>query len=177
MKSFGIREIPKKNYIILGIVIFVTLLILYYFYLWAQAYKETKLNIRIMDNYMEVINYTELDNYLVESPDTIIYVSVLEDSAIRSFEKKFKNLIKNNELSNTVLYMDVTNDLYNNSLNQMFKKYNLNNIDIGSIPLILVMDNGNIDSVYNIRENDYDIDGLKDFINSVRYNSGDDING
>ena len=31
-----------------------------------------------------------LDNYLVENPDTIVYVSVLEDEVIRDFEKEFK---------------------------------------------------------------------------------------
>ena len=32
---------------------------------------------------MTVINYNELDNYLVENPNTIVYVSVLEDETMR----------------------------------------------------------------------------------------------
>ena len=48
-----------------------------------------------LDKYMSVINYNELDNYIVENPDTIIYVSVLEDEKIRGFEKKLKIKYKN----------------------------------------------------------------------------------
>ena len=82
-----LRKVPVKNYIILGIVITVTMLVLYYFYMWVDVYKESKINIPIMDKYMTVINYNELDNYLVENPNTILYVSVLDNEEIRTFEK------------------------------------------------------------------------------------------
>lgn len=97
MKNDELRKIPTKNYIILGMVILVTLFILYYFYMWVDVYKESKINIPIMDKYMTVINYNELDNYVVENPNTIVYVSVLEDDKIREFEKQFKNKYRNNE--------------------------------------------------------------------------------
>ena len=44
---------------------------------------------------MEIIkdNYNELSDYVVENPNTIVYVSVLENEEIREFEKKFKNFI------------------------------------------------------------------------------------
>ena len=83
MKKEELRTIPTKNYIILGVVILVSILLLYYLYLWFDNYNETKLNMPILDKYMEVINYNELSDYLVENPDAIIYVSVLENSNIR----------------------------------------------------------------------------------------------
>ena len=103
MSKSELRKIPMKNYIILGVVILVTMLILYYFYMWVDVYKESKINIPIMDKYMNVINYNELDNYIVENPDTIVYVSVLEDENIREFEKKFKIKYKNNQINNELL--------------------------------------------------------------------------
>ena len=80
---------------------------------------------------MEVINYNELDNYLVESPDAIIYVSVLENETIREFEKKFKDAFKKKEIDNSVLYMDITDELKNKKIRQeMQTYYKLNDIDI-----------------------------------------------
>ena len=93
MKKDELRVIPIKNYIILGIVLLVSFLILYYLYLWHESYNESKLNVPILDKYMDVINYNELSDYLVENPDSIIYVSVLENSDIRSFEKKLKSVL------------------------------------------------------------------------------------
>ena len=39
-----LREVPVKNYIFLGIIILVTILLLFYFYLWYLTYEESKLN-------------------------------------------------------------------------------------------------------------------------------------
>ena len=116
MNNKMIREIPVKNYIILGVVIFVTMLILYYFYMWVDVYKESKINIPIMDKYMMVINYNELDNYLVENPNTIVYVSVLEDERIRDFEKKLKVKYKNDEIDNDILYLNITDEIVNKNI-------------------------------------------------------------
>ena len=68
--------------------------------MWVDVYKESKINIPILDKYMTVINYNELDNYIVENPDTIIYVSVLEDEKIideNNLENKLEELLILNE--------------------------------------------------------------------------------
>ena len=178
MKKDNLRQIPKRNYFILGVVIIATFLILYYLYMWYDAYKETKLNMRILDNYMEVINYNELDNFLIESPNSIIYVSVLEDETIREFEKKLKKEFKNNKIDKQVLYMDITNDIRDiNIKNDMISKYNLNGNNITNVPLFMVIINGKIKMFYSIHDNNYDISSAVNFINNVAEDSLDDTYG
>lgn len=168
MKREPFRKIPIKNYIILGVVLFITMLILYYFYCWVDVYKESKINIPIMDKYMSVINYNELDNYIVENPDTIIYVSVLEDEKIRGFEKEFKNKYKNKEIENELLYMNITDDIKNkDTSNEMVSKYSINSLDMTDVPSLLVFNNGELSSIYSVRDNDYDIDRFVLYINNI----------
>ena len=175
MKELESRKIPMKNYLILGLIFVVTLGLLYYFYLWADAYKETKLNRRIMDSYMEVINYNELADYLVESPNAIIYVAVLEDEKIREFEKKFKNAFKKNTIEKTVLYMDITEELKDKKITvEMQNKYKINDTDMTTVPLIMTFRDGKLDKIYDIASNNYDIEQVKLFINSIK--NGDDLN-
>ena len=172
MKSDAFREIPVKNYAILGVVIVITMLFLYYFYMWVDVYKESKINIPILDRYMMVINYNELDNYLVENPNTIVYVSVLEDENIRSFEKKVKNKYKNNEIEKDILYMNITEDIKDDNVrNEMIGEYSLNSLDITNVPCVLVFNDGMLKSVYSVKDNDYDISKFivylwKGYINS-----------
>lgn len=173
-----LRKIPLKNYIILGVVIFISVLLLYYFYMWVEAYNETKLNKPIMDKYMEVINYNELDNYLIENPNTIIYVSVLENLEIRNFEKKFKKIFRNNEINNEVLYLDITESIKNKNIKKELKdEYFINSTSILDVPVIVVIDNGKLKSIYSISENNYDVDRIKLFINNVKFSNEDEING
>lgn len=178
MNKEELREIPKKNYLILGVLIIVTLFLLYYFYLWVDAYNETKLNRPILDKYMEVINYNELDNYLVENPDTIIYVSVLEDKSIREFEKKVKGLYKKHEIDRDILYMDITNFVNDNSVkNEMINKYSVGSTDMTKVPNVMVFENGHIREIYIIHDDNYNIANFKAFLTNISFSNEEDING
>ena len=172
MKKDELRKVPVKNYVILGVVIVVTVLILYYFYLWVDVYKESKINIPIMDKYMTVINYNELDNYLVENPNTIVYVSVLEDETIRDFEKKIKNKYKKKKIDNDVLYMNVTEDIKNDDIRKnMISKYKINDLDLLDVPCVLVFNDGILKSIYSISDNDYDIERFIIYLNNIELES------
>ena len=169
------RVIPKKNYIILGVIIVVTFVLIYCLYMWYDAYLESKLNKPILNKYMEVINYNELDDYLVESSKAIIYISKLEDSNIREFEKKFKNLFKNDLIDRKILYLDITRE--ENVLNEITNKYSDGVVNDKSIPIILVVENGNIKSYFEIKENNYDIDLVKEFILGIKFSEEDELDG
>lgn len=172
-----LRVIPKKNYFILGVVLLLTVLAVYYFYMWNKAYNESKINEPVLDKYMTVINYNELEDYLIENPDTIIYTSILEDKDIRSFENRFKNYIRNDKLDHDVLYMDITSEIKsNNKKNDMMKKYSVEYSNILDIPNVMVFENGKLKMIYNIQDNDYDVKKTVEFINSIKINEGDNIN-
>ncbi|MBQ2872634.1 MAG: hypothetical protein IJE89_01380 [Bacilli bacterium] len=174
MKMDGLRKIPKKNYIILGVVIAVTILILYYFYMWVDVYKESKINIPIMDKYMSVINYNELSDYIVENPNTIVYVSVLENEEVREFEKKFKNKYKNNLVEQDVLYMNITDEFNDKNIKKdMASKYSLNNLNITDVPSLLVFNDGILKSIYSVSDNNYDIDRFIIYLNNIVLESDD----
>lgn len=172
-----LRVIPKKNYFILGVVLLLTVLAVYYFYMWNKAYNESKINEPVLDKYMTVINYNELEDYLIENPDTIVYTSILEDKDIRSFENRFKNYIRNDKLDHEVLYMDITSEIKNNNKkNDMKKKYSVEYANILNVPNVMVFENGKLKMIYNIQDNDYDVKKTVEFINSIKMNEGDSIN-
>lgn len=159
------KNIPLKNYIILAVVLIVSIILVIYFYMWYNAYEESKLNTMIMDKYLQVINYNELNNYLVENKDAVIYSSVLEDQKIRHFEKKFKNIIIKNSLNNDILYLDLTEELKDKNITKDIKEtYNINNQDIANTPSIMIFKDGNLYSIYNIKDNNYNINNLVDYL-------------
>lgn len=159
------KNIPLKNYIILAVVLILSIILVIYFYMWYNAYEESKLNTMIMDKYLQVINYNELNNYLVENKDAVIYSSVLEDQKIRHFEKKFKNIIIKNSLNNDILYLDLTEELKDKNITKDIKEtYNINNQDIANTPSIMIFKDGNLYSIYNIKDNNYNINNLIDYL-------------
>ena len=168
------RVIPKKNYIILSVIIVASVVLLYYFYMWFLAYKDSKINMPILDKYVNVINYNELDNYIVENPDSIIYVSVTDDNKIKNFEEKMVNLFENDELKNEILYMDITDDIKNSKIKKEMKnKYSVNYANITNVPSVLVFEDGNLKSIFDVADSGYSINKLKTFINSVDFKEED----
>lgn len=153
------REIPKKNYFILFIVIVLSLLIAFYFRKWYKAYEDSYLSKSIVGNYLFEINYKELDNYLVENQSAIIYVSKVGNEKIRNFEKKFINAINQNDLKNKILYLDLSN--YKGDTNN---KYTINDKDITSVPNISVFKNGKLDDIYVIDVDRYSMEKIISYL-------------
>ncbi|MGM9848400.1 MAG: DUF6568 family protein [Bacilli bacterium] len=153
------REIPKKNYFILFIVIVLSLLIAFYFRKWYKAYEDSYLSKSIVGNYLFEINYKELDNYLVENQSAIIYVSKVGNEKIRNFEKKFINAINQNDLKNKILYLDLSN--YKGDTNN---KYTINDKDITSVPNISVFKNGKLDDIYVIDVDGYNMEKIISYL-------------
>ena len=101
------RNIPFKNYILLAVTLILTVIVVVYFFVWHSNNEENNLKIPIMDKYLRVINYNELDDFLVENKDSVIYVSKLNNKEIREFEKKLKLIINDYSLNNTILYYTI----------------------------------------------------------------------
>lgn len=149
------RNIPFKNYILLAITLILTVIVVIYFFIWHSSNEENNLKTPIMDKYLRVINYNELDNFLVENKDSVIYVSELNNKEIREFEKKLKLLVNDYSLNNTILYLDLTDKDTN--------KLKIENKAI-SYPAIIIYKNGEIISYFNVKKNNYNIKLLKEYL-------------
>ena len=172
----NLREIPIKNYVILSVIILISLLIVMYFNTWFTLYNKEKNNTRILDDYLTVINYNEIDNYLVENPDSIIYVSIRNDDRVRNFERELKSSIKNNKISKKMLYMDITDQLNDKKISKELKnKYSLGYANILDVPNILVFEDGKLNFIYSISENGYNIKKVQLFLEKNDNLQGDDI--
>ena len=154
------KIIPFKNYIFLAIVLIISVIIVIYFYMWYGELYTNKINAPIMDKYLNVINYNELDTYLVENKSVIIYVSVLQDNKIKKFEQNFINVIEDYSLNNKILYLDLTEQYKNKKLyNSIATKYNL--LDM---PCIIIFNDGIVLDVYSIEDRNYDINLLVSYL-------------
>lgn len=154
-----IREVPKKNYLYLFLILLGSFLFLIYLYKWYETYNETKLNTSIMNNYLTVINYNELDNYIIENKDAVIYVSILGNEDITKFEKKFKNIISEYNLKNDILYLDISNE----NINSATKRLSIEE----EFPYLVVYTNGVITDTYSINENKYSNSKVEKYLNRI----------
>ena len=154
------RVVPLKNYILLAVTLIISIVIVIYFYMWYGEFESNRVNTSVMDNYLSVINYNELDAYLVENKDAVLYVSALNNTDIRNFENRFKQIISKYSLNNKILYLNLTNEYKDNELyNDIKNKYS-----ILDMPCIIIFKDNQVDDVYSIKNRNYDIDLLVSYL-------------
>ncbi len=158
-KKEKLREIPLKNYLYLFLILLCSVLLLIYAYTWYETYNNNKLNIGIMNNYLTVINYNELDDYIIENKDAVLYVSVLGNQEIYKFEEKFKNNIMDNNLKNAILYLNLTNE----NISLATKKLQISD----DFPYLVVYTNGKITDTYNIKNTKYNVKKVIKYLNRI----------
>ena len=165
IKEESKKQVPLKNYVYLFCILLGSLLLLFYIYRWYETYNENKLYTSIMNKYLTVINYNELNNYITETPNTILYVSILGDKQINRFEEQFKNSIANSNLRNNILYLDITNEEKNDAMKKL-------NID-SNFPYLVVYTNGKITDTYRIGKNNYSTKKTIKYLNRIGADESD----
>ena len=159
MKKEKIKEIPPKNYIYLFIILLGSLFVLIYIYTWYETYNENKLYTSIMNQYLTVINYNELDDYIVENKNAVIYVSILGNKEINRFEEQFKNSVIDSNLKNNLIYLNVTDEIKTNAIN----KFNIDE----NFPYLIVYTNGKVTDTYSIKKNGYNSKKTIKYLNRI----------
>lgn len=159
LKKGKIRTVPLKNYIYLFIIIIITISLSLYILKWYNTYNESRLKTGILNNYLQVINYNELDDYIVENKNAVIYVTILGNEQIRDFEKNFKNTIMDKNLRDNMLYLDITNENQNSVKNKLKIE--------DKLPYLIVYTNGKITDTYSIADKKYNTKKIIKYLNRI----------
>jgi len=149
MAKSTLREIPVKNYIKAGLCIILSIVLIFYIAKWYTVYQEDNLNKAIISDYLTEISYDEFSNYLTENSNAIVYIGIATDKTCRSYENKFKNIINNYNLTEDIIYLNITDySIENTNYIDLFDdKYGTDTKKITSIPAIMVFENGKMTAV------------------------------
>ena len=146
------REIPRKNYYILVILIITTILLTLSLVI---VYKNREKMVSNFYKYSNSITNEEFDEYMLENSDLIIYISDKYDLSNESFERKFKTKLDDLNLKSKLIYID-KKELTKTFLERLKNKYDII-LDINKLPTIFIMiDKKIIKSVYITFESEVD---------------------
>ena len=136
------REVPKKNYIIMLIIIITIVLVTIFL---SNIYNNRFQKTSVLYNYLSEIKKKDLDAYLVEKPDIIIYASNKYNNSNEEQERKIMQQIIDNNIYEYIVYLNLE-DKKLNILNSINKKYDgkLKN----KLPVLIVFENGKIKEAY-----------------------------
>lgn len=154
------RTIPKKNYIIF---IFMVIAVIIITFLGVRIYNNSLRPTSDFYNYVKIIKTDEIDLYLNENPQAIIYIADKYDLNNEILEKKLKQKIVKFNLFNNFIYLDKS-DLNSKFLDKFNKKYDAL-ISTEKIPTLIIFNDGKVIEIhYELTENlinSLDFEGIR----------------
>ena len=163
------REIPKNNYIKLGVVIIATIALTFYWASWYNTTKEYRMNNSVIPTVIGEVTMEELDNYLLENPDIMIYFASSKDDTIKDFEDDFKKILVKENLKNDFVYID-TSKIETQEFYQSFaKKYYSKSLKskketLDIIPNIILIEDGKVIDIMHLSKKEITKEDIKNFI-------------
>ena len=124
------KTIPKKNYIILAVIVLVVVFSIFYIRNWYIMTKEYNSNNSPMLNAISEINVDEISNYVLENPKFVLYTSSGLNKNIKHFESKFKNYVLDKNIKDSIIYINTANideNILNNTLRNYITNANITN--------------------------------------------------
>lgn len=167
-KTSGKRDIPFKNYIVLGVIIIITLLISLYIFSWYRQYNDNKISKPIITETLREVEYDNLPNVLQERDVLVMYMCTTNEDVCRKFEKKFSEYIKDNNLTDEIIYLNLgyASD-ENGLLDKVYLNYKSDDLvkKVYTYPTLLIFNQGKIvDVLSSSSKNKVDIKQVDEFL-------------
>lgn len=165
------RKISTKNYVIYMIIVLITITFVIFLSKWYETKKDGQTTHR-MSSIVE-IKEKDLDNYLVENPSIIIYLSNSHNIGLKNFEKEFNKYILKNNLNKKMVYIDL-NGVSKNFDKKLKNKLGIDasssyiNVNFNEDENIIIIDDSELVSIlYNTNIN-INMDDVKLFLRGNR---------
>ena len=157
-----------KNYIILVVVLLLVVGLTVYLCECYKVYNEEQKTIPVIrGTLVSEITEVDLEPFLIENPNIVIYACTASSDKCKSFEKDFKKIINKYSLQEEIVYLNLSNvedkKLFVDNFNSKheYKKAKLKN----NFPAILLFDEGKLKIVLQGKNGEkLKIKKVKDFI-------------
>lgn len=150
------KKISVSNYVIVVAIMLVSMFSVILLRNLYLSREDNKLSVPVLrDVLTHEITSSEVDNYINENPDVIMYISVSKDKECRNFEKSIIDYININKLNNEIVYVNLNQKEVDGFFDKFNKNYN-NNEKLEDYPLFVYIKDGKIENILDgkISEND-----------------------
>ena len=101
---------PVKNYVILGVLVVASILLVLYLCGWYRAYAKYQMTIPVLRGVVPEIAELEVPHYVQENDAVLLYLGVPSDPSCREFETDLKKLISRKQLKDELTYLNLENE-------------------------------------------------------------------
>lgn len=141
------RFIPLKNYVIAIFIVLLAIGATWYAFAWHNAIRDNKVSTSylVKEKILQEINdISEASSVFSEAPSSyFVLVSYTGDEKVYNMEKELKDIIKDNDLSDKMYYLNVTSIKdEENYIDRINEELNLTDRKISQVPSVVYVKDG-----------------------------------
>lgn len=135
------RKVTVGNYITLAIIFIVALLALYLGRKVYLDYEQYSLKTVVLSGVVSELRPSEVDNYIRDNADVLLFIGVSNDTNSRKIEKELLKLINKDKLVEEIVYLNLSDEENKSVVIENFnKKYVVNdNHKIDNYPAMVLL--------------------------------------
>lgn len=158
------KTITIKNYIILAFVFLATACLTLYLCKCYYVYNDSKKEIPVIRGTLSEITSEELEHYVSDNPNCIVYMCTASDLNCRDFEEDFIRLIKKKSLQEEIVYLNLSNVNQDEFTEYFNKKYKYKISLTSKYPAIVMFEDTKVETILQENDDDFSIVRVKQFI-------------
>ena len=139
-----IRVVPLKNYFIIFAIFVATVFGVFLLRYWYISYEEYQLTIPILKDKITEVTVNELDTFLAENLDPIVYIEVSEDENSRDVAKELIDVVKERNLTERVVYVNLSSVENKDAFFADFTAKYMNGKKLEYYPSLLIFSEGKV---------------------------------
>ncbi len=132
-----------KNYIILIVIFLAAIGLTLYLCKWYNVYDEYQKQTPVIRDTLNELSIEEIDHYVIDNPTAVVYMCTASELKCRNFEKDFKKLIKNENLQEKIVYLNISDVDAQAFYNDFNNKYNYKK-ELKHYPALIMFEDGKI---------------------------------
>lgn len=136
-----------KNYFILLVVFVVCIAFVFYLKEQYEVYEKYKKEIPVIGDTLSNITREDVEHYVVDNSNVILYLCTASDESCRSFEKSFKRYVEKKELTDEIVYLNLSDADNNDFVNYFNERFNYKTKLKGIYPAFVVFSDGNVEAI------------------------------
>lgn len=135
------KKIPKQNYFKLGSLVLITVLVVLVLFTIFNNKEENK--IPLIRGTLPEITTDDIDNYISEHDEIIMYIGVANDKDCRELEEQLIDYINQNNLKEKIIYLNISDINQNDFINDFNNKYSIK-LKLKKYPAVVLINQGKI---------------------------------
>lgn len=136
-----------KNYFILFVVFAFCIGFAFYLRKQYEVYEQYQLEIPIIGDSLPNINRDDLEHYVFDNHIVAVYMCTASSDACRNFEKSFKRYVEKSNITDEIVYLNLSDDIDLSFINYFNEKFPFKTKLKGNYPAFVIFRDGEVDSM------------------------------